>query len=84
MKNRVMDRPSPASASTPCVRICVVDPATGLCEGCGRTLAEIAAWGAMPEAERRRIMIELDARPRPAALPAALPAVPPAPDPAGA
>ena len=49
-------------ASTPCVQVCVLDPATGLCEGCGRTLDEIAAWSALSEAERRRIMADLDRR----------------------
>jgi predicted Fe-S protein YdhL (DUF1289 family) len=30
--------------STPCIRVCILDPDTGLCEGCGRTSEEIAAW----------------------------------------
>jgi predicted Fe-S protein YdhL (DUF1289 family) len=41
---------------TPCIDVCTIDPATGLCRGCRRTLAEIAAWSAMAPAERRRIM----------------------------
>lgn len=45
--------------STPCVKICVIDPAGKLCEGCGRTLSEIARWGAMSETERRTIMAKL-------------------------
>ena len=49
-------------ASTPCVQVCVLDPATGLREGCGRTLDEIAAWSALSEPERRRIMADLDRR----------------------
>ena len=54
--------PAPGAPSTPCVQICVVDPRSGLCIGCGRTVAEIAAWGAMPEPQRRAIMAELEAR----------------------
>jgi uncharacterized protein len=50
------------SLSTPCVRICVVDPVSALCIGCGRTLAEIAAWPTMAEAERLAVMAGLDAR----------------------
>jgi len=50
--------------STPCVNICVVDPISALCVGCGRTVAEIAAWPAMPEAERLAIMGGLDGRMR--------------------
>ena len=48
--------------STPCVKVCIVDGGTGLCLGCGRTLAEIAAWGGMDEGRRLSIMSELPAR----------------------
>jgi predicted Fe-S protein YdhL (DUF1289 family) len=47
---------------TPCVNICVLDEATGTCMGCGRTLAEIAEWAAISDAERRAIMAALPAR----------------------
>ncbi|WP_171070278.1 DUF1289 domain-containing protein [Methylobacterium terricola] len=48
--------------SSPCIRLCVLDPATGLCEGCGRTGDEIGAWGSLSEAERLRIMAILPGR----------------------
>jgi len=48
--------------STPCVRICVVDPVCALCVGCGRTVAEIAAWSTMTEPERIAVMAGLEAR----------------------
>ncbi|MBY0297788.1 MAG: DUF1289 domain-containing protein [Methylobacterium sp.] len=48
--------------SSPCTRICVLDPVTGLCEGCGRTRDEIAAWGSLSEPERKRIMALLPDR----------------------
>ncbi|HEY7669835.1 MAG TPA: DUF1289 domain-containing protein [Hyphomicrobium sp.] len=44
---------------TPCVDICEIDNASGLCRGCGRTIAEIASWASMSSAERHRIMSEL-------------------------
>lgn len=53
---------SPRTPSSPCIRLCILDPVTGLCEGCGRTGAEIAAWGALSEAERLRIMATLPTR----------------------
>jgi predicted Fe-S protein YdhL (DUF1289 family) len=56
--------PSVTEISTPCIRICILDPDTGCCEGCGRTLEEVAGWLRMSEAERRRIMAELDGRAR--------------------
>ena len=54
---------SPAPrASSPCIRICVIDPPTGLCTGCGRTLAEIGQWSRLGEAERRALMALLPER----------------------
>jgi len=50
------------SVSTPCVKLCVIDPVSGLCRGCRRTLDEIAAWGSMSERERRAVMAALPAR----------------------
>jgi uncharacterized protein len=53
----------PSSAvETPCVRICVIHPLAGICEGCGRTLAEIGGWLTMSAEERRRVMAELPSR----------------------
>lgn len=47
---------------TPCVRICVVDPDTGFCIGCGRTRMEIGGWLAMAPGERHTIMQALPER----------------------
>jgi len=47
---------------TPCVNICTMDPRSGLCAGCGRTIDEIARWASLSPAERSRIMTELPAR----------------------
>jgi uncharacterized protein len=49
-------------ASTPCVQICVVDPRSGLCIGCGRSVDEIAAWSGLDEPGRLAIMAGLEAR----------------------
>lgn len=55
--------PMPAqAASTPCVKLCRIDDASGLCAGCGRTLDEIARWGSFDEPARRAIMAALPAR----------------------
>jgi uncharacterized protein len=51
-----------APVSTPCVKVCVLDPISALCIGCGRTTAEIAAWGTMSEAERLAVMGRLGER----------------------
>jgi predicted Fe-S protein YdhL (DUF1289 family) len=57
-------------ASSPCIRVCTLDPETGLCEGCGRTREEIGSWYRLPEEERLRIMAELPERMRQAFSPA--------------
>ena len=46
---------APAPISSPCIKVCIVDGKRGLCIGCGRTLAEIAGWGAMDEERRRNL-----------------------------
>lgn len=62
--------PPMTRASTPCVRVCMIDPETGLCEGCGRTREEIGQWFRLSEEERLRIMAELSERMRRAFQPA--------------
>jgi predicted Fe-S protein YdhL (DUF1289 family) len=39
-----------------------MDPQSGLCIGCARTLDEIARWAQMSDAERERVMAELPQR----------------------
>jgi predicted Fe-S protein YdhL (DUF1289 family) len=50
------------SIESPCNRVCVVDPASRLCAGCGRSLDEIASWGSLSAAARGRIVAQLPAR----------------------
>ena len=47
---------------SPCNRICTIDDDCGLCIGCGRTLAEIAAWHSLDDNRRTAIMAALPAR----------------------
>jgi predicted Fe-S protein YdhL (DUF1289 family) len=47
---------------SPCVSICVVNPNTGLCEGCLRTLNEVATWGQLPSAKQREVWQLIQAR----------------------
>ena len=50
------------SKETPCIAVCMMDPKTKLCFGCGRTLPEIARWHRMETAERLAVMEGLGAR----------------------
>jgi predicted Fe-S protein YdhL (DUF1289 family) len=47
---------------SPCISVCRIDPANGLCEGCLRTLDEIARWGSMNDEERLSVREAIDAR----------------------
>jgi len=48
--------------ASPCVSVCRMDPARGLCEGCLRTIDEIALWSSYDDATRRALLAELPAR----------------------
>jgi predicted Fe-S protein YdhL (DUF1289 family) len=43
------------SKESPCVAVCLIDPKTSLCLGCGRTLPEIARWPRLDSTERHAI-----------------------------
>ena len=47
---------------SPCIGVCLVDPATGHCRGCHRTIEEIAGWLAMSAEERWRVLAEVARR----------------------
>ena len=48
--------------ASPCVKVCVMDAEHRYCAGCLRTLAEIARWGEMTDAERAQITVALAER----------------------
>ena len=47
---------------TPCNRVCVLHPISGLCMGCGRSVEEIAGWIDFNDKEREAIMMRLPTR----------------------
>lgn len=40
---------------SPCISICRIDPVRAVCEGCFRTLEEIAAWSRLDDAGKRDV-----------------------------
>jgi len=78
---------------SPCINVCRMEAASGLCEGCLRTIDEIVAWSQMSGADKRAVWAALDARrahrpggqatarptPTAAPVPAATPAPPSGP-----
>lgn len=48
--------------ASPCISICRMHEATGWCEGCLRTLAEIADWSVLDDPAKRAVLAQLPAR----------------------
>jgi predicted Fe-S protein YdhL (DUF1289 family) len=51
-----------ADVGSPCTNVCRMNPDTAVCEGCFRTLDEIAAWSSMRPEEKRAVLARLPAR----------------------
>lgn len=47
---------------SPCVKLCVIEPESGLCMGCYRTRQEVASWSQMTPDLRKSLMAELPSR----------------------
>ncbi len=47
---------------SPCVSVCRMVAASGLCEGCWRSLDEIRAWSRASDADKRAIWALVEAR----------------------
>jgi uncharacterized protein len=52
---REVERITGEDVPSPCVSVCRMNMDTELCEGCLRTLDEIAAWGRMDDATKREV-----------------------------
>ena len=55
--------PAEGPVPSPCVNVCRLDPATGLCVGCRRTIDEIASWSRLDDAQKREVWARLSRRP---------------------
>lgn len=55
----VLEEAAPAS---PCTNVCRMNAATGYCEGCSRTIEEIACWSGYGEKEKRAVLAKLQSR----------------------
>jgi predicted Fe-S protein YdhL (DUF1289 family) len=57
--------PSASPVASPCISVCRIDEASGLCVGCLRTLDEIAAWSTLDDAQKRAVWRAIAERGRP-------------------
>jgi len=51
-----------APVPSPCISICRMDARSGWCEGCLRTLDEIAAWSTMGDEAKRAVWVRIAER----------------------
>jgi predicted Fe-S protein YdhL (DUF1289 family) len=56
------DDPDGGHVPTPCINVCKMDPQTGLCEGCYRTIDEIIQWSTASNDTKRAIWQEIRRR----------------------
>ena len=47
---------------SPCTSVCRMNPATGYCEGCFRTIPEITEWSRADDARRLEILAAVASR----------------------
>lgn len=59
------------TVASPCISVCRMNSQSGLCEGCLRTLDEIAAWSTMDGEGKQAVwaLIAQRAAPHPSPLP---------------
>ena len=55
---------SAAEPISPCTAVCILDPATGYCRGCFRTIDEISSWLLIGAEDKRRILAAVAGRKR--------------------
>jgi predicted Fe-S protein YdhL (DUF1289 family) len=44
---------------SPCIGVCTINEASGLCSGCYRTIQEISEWWDMTNLQRSQIMTQI-------------------------
>jgi predicted Fe-S protein YdhL (DUF1289 family) len=47
---------------SPCIEVCAMDAASGLCTGCLRTIDEIALWSQLDDDDKRLVWAQLGER----------------------
>jgi len=49
-------KPAAARVNSPCINVCTLDAARGVCQGCFRTVDEISLWSRVADDERLAIL----------------------------
>ena len=54
-----MTQPAPLAIRSPCIKLCVIEPESGYCIGCGRSREEIASWISLSPQQRNTVALLL-------------------------
>ncbi len=57
-----MNTTAAAAVPSPCINICRMNPRSGLCEGCLRSIDEITAWSRLNDDGKRLIWQRIEQR----------------------
>jgi uncharacterized protein len=57
-----VDSPDIAPVPSPCIDVCRMNPDTGWCDGCLRTIDEIAGWSSFDDVQKRAIWDSIEVR----------------------
>ena len=50
------------AVASPCIDVCRMNPSTGLCDGCFRTIDEIAGWSSFDPPQKVAVLTQAEAR----------------------
>ncbi len=53
---------APGDPPSPCINVCHMDPRTGLCVGCWRTLDEIGGWPTYSPQQKQVVLARIAQR----------------------
>ena len=62
---RLLGADEAGALPSPCISVCRMDPASGLCQGCLRTIDEIVAWGSLDDSDKRAVWALIERRTQP-------------------
>ena len=62
---RLLGADAAGALPSPCMSVCRMDAASGLCQGCLRTIDEIVAWGSLDDGDKRAVWAVIEQRAQP-------------------
>lgn len=61
-RQAVRAQQKPRDLPSPCISVCRIEIASGLCQGCLRTLDEITVWSRLDDEGKRAVWAQIEQR----------------------